>query len=72
MLPTVVASVVHLDGAEVDSEAAVVSDAPANRVRRARRPVEAAAAAGGTVSSASATIIPVTLQGKLTGHTVSS
>ena len=63
-MSTVVASVVHLDGAEVDAEAAVVADAPPDRVRRARRPMEAAAAAGRTVASATAAIIPVTLEGK--------
>ena len=63
-LPTIVASIVHLDGAEVDAEAAVVADAPADRVRGARRPVEAAATAGGTIASSSATVIPVTLERK--------
>ena len=67
-LPTIVASVVHLDGAKVDAETAVVADAPADRVRRARRPIEATAAAtaaaGGSVSSAAATVIAVSLQGK--------
>ena len=62
VLAVAVVAVVHLDGAEVDAEAPVVPNPPRSHIhRRARRPVQAAAATGRTVTAAAA-VIPVPLK----------